>query len=649
MSGGRWVRPHKGLSAPVRVVCVAAESRAVDDCEKVRTTRMKLARLFVRSATYRRGRWCQGPAPVFDSGDKFHDWLEQYAPTKRATYVFAPVASNVLTLTGFLGRLSRLGAAWDRAGGPARPASPAAPGGPRYRVRSWVVNGVPDIVRYGVAERTIVWLSGRQYLNLPHSQLELTVGYPGPRPHAGTGVPAVATRTAAEVAGCWLQAVTRLADWWRSVKGGRWGDTVSGLALNYFRSRLADQTVLDHDDESAAELERHAIFGGRASVYYLGDVRATSVAGRTGVQSPPRSSWGVAEGPVTLVDVRSMYPFLLACKPYPVRLAGVIDRPRVRACTDMMETHGVVASVELDARYGEYPRRTDDGITYPVGRFNTVLCGPELEQACKSGEVRQVYRLAYYTMGRPFESMARSLIEMREAYKREGNPGWELFVKLLSNSFAGKLAQRRHRWERRPNVLPEQDWGEWVVAGTSHTARTVYRSIAGMVQERVEDTGKRRTMGQCFAYLTSYGRHYMRTVRGHCPPGSVVSQDTDGLWVLPAGLDALTAAGLLGADAPGTLRVVRSAERARFWGPKHYWTDAGWTLAGLTAGVEWCGGVEFVDRCHANPAHRSPQEPADWVEEYARPVALGAIDPGGSVDALGWVHPFVLVAPVASP
>lgn len=646
MSGGRWVRPHTGLTAPSRVVSVAVESRAADDREGGRSTRLILNRVFVRTACYRRGAWHNGPAPVFDNGDKFHDWLESYAQPKRATYVVAPVASNVLTLTGFLGRLSSLGATWDSAGGPAGSGPPAARRRPRYRVRSWVVSGVPDIVRYGVAGATIVWLSGRQYLNLPHSQLEATVGYPGPGPDARTGLPSVGTRTAAQVAGCWLQAVTRLADWWRAVRGGRWSDTVSGLAMNYFRSRLTERTILDHDDEAAGQLERHGIFGGRASVYYTGDVVHERGVGRVGVQGMASQGQRSVAGPVTLADVRSMYPFLLASKPYPVRLAGVIDRPRVRACTDLLERYGVIASVQLDARFPEYPYRSDDGIVYPVGRFNTVLCGPELERACKAGEVSQVYRLAYYVMGRPFDGMARSLIEMRQAYKREGNPGWELFVKLLSNSFAGKLAQRRHRWERRPGVVPEQDWGEWVVAGTTNTARTVYRSIAGMVQERVEDTGKRRTMGQCFAYLTSYGRLYMRDVRAHCPPGSVVSQDTDGLWLLPTGLDALTAAGLLRADAPGTLRVVRSEDDARFWGPKHYVAGGRWTLAGLTAGVEWCGGVEFVDRCHANPAHGSPQQAADWVEEYARPVTLGTLPVGGSVNAAGWVEPFVLIAPV---
>lgn len=642
MSKGYWVRPLTGVTAPSVVVSVAAESRPATDRECRSGTPLVLARLCVRTATHRRGKWHPGTAATFDTGSKFHDWLEQYAQPKRTTYVVAPVASNILTLTGFWSRITRAGALWQCAGGDTGTRQAASRRARPYTVRSWVTSGRPDIVRYCRDGRTITWVSGRQFFDLSNTQLATAVGYrrQGERLHDG-GVHA-STWGVHEVAALWLQAYTSLVDWWRESSGGRWADTVGGLSLSYFRSRLAPRTVLAHRHPAAGRLETAALYGGRASVWYLGRVGVPQVGRDPLVPGTLPRPGPLEEGPVTLVDVRSLYPFLLAAKPFPVRLLGHIDRPAAGAVPDLLSRYGVIASVELNARHPEYPCRRDGRVVFPVGRFSTVLCGPELERAAKSGEIKQVYQLSYYSMGRPFEAAARSLIEMRAAYRRAGNCGWELFVKLLSNSMAGKLAQRRTKWVRRPGVVAEREWGEWSTRGQGDAPAKLYRSMAGLTWEKVAAEDERRLMGQCFAYLTSYGRYYMRTIREHCPPQSIVSQDTDGLWLLPEGLARLRAVGLLSDGSPGTLRVVREEPAGQWWGPKHYWTPGGWTLAGLTAGVEWCGGVEFYDRNQSNPVHRSADRPPDTVYEYARRVVLSTVPVDGTPDQFGWLHPLVL-------
>lgn len=645
MPPGSWVKPHVGLTSPACVVSVVAETAAATDDERSRATPLKLRRLHVRTARRRRGTWHPGPAKTFETGESFHDWLESYAQTRSATYVFAPVASNALTLSGFWARVAREGVRWEGGEQPADDPQAPAPAAVPYIARTIVLRGRPDIVRYGRAGRSLVWLSGRQYFDLPDTQLAAAVGYSRSGGTSSDRLPDVSTWGPAERAGLWLQAITRLADWWRSVDGGRWADTVGGLALNFFRRRLSPRTILKHRDVSAGQLETAALWGGRASVWYVGNIHVQKAAGEAGIPVDVPRSGNVEAGPVTLVDVRSMYPFLLASKPFPVRLVGVIDRPKPAALPDLLKTHGVIASVELDARHPEYPARTGDRVVFPTGRVSTVLAGPELERAHRGGEVRQVFRLAYYEMGRPFEPMARALIEMRDAYRREGNPGWELFVKLLSNSFAGKLAQRRTRWERRPNVSPEMEWGEWSTCNHHGKTLSLYRALAGLVWEKLDCPAERRAMGQCFAYLTSYGRCYMRLVREHCPPQSVVSQDTDGLWLLPAGLSAVRAAGLLAADAPGLLRVVKSAAVGRWWSPKHYVADGLWTLAGLTAGAEWSDGTTFTDRNTSNPIHQTVHAPPDQIVEYTRQVTLTTVPVDGTVDPLGWVHPLVWLPP----
>lgn len=643
MSAGRWLRPLRGVSAPTTIVSVACEARAATDREGGRRTPLRLARVHATAARRRRGKWCPAGSGTWESGCEFHDWLEQFAQEGRNTYVFSPVASNALTLTGFWCRLTDAGASWGGPGGGGRPDPPAGRADGGYAVREVILRGRPDIVRYSRDGRTIVWLSGHQYLDLPLAELARATGYPDPLGRAADGGAADRTYPAREVARVWLHALAHLSDWWLRVKGGPWSYTVGGLALGYFRSRLAPRTVLLHRDGTAGQLETAALWGGRASVFYAGDVSSPKMGDGPHLPRPPLSPWGSVDGPATLVDVRSMYPFLLATQTYPVRLAGTIVGASVKAVSDLLDDYGVIASIQLDTPHAEYPHRRGERVTYPTGRFNTVLAGPELARAVKEGAIRQVYRLAYYTLGRPAEGMSRALIDMREEYRRSGNQGWELFVKLLSNSIAGKFAQRRSRWERRPGTAAEVEWGEWLTVNHHGKLTAVHRALAGLVWEKVQAPEQRRSMGQIFAYLTSYGREYMRSVREHCPPGSVISQDTDGLWVLPDGLAALHNAGLLRDGSPGTLRVVASAARGRWWGPKHYWTDLGWVLAGLTAGVSWCGGVDFLDRNQSNPVWSGVDHPPDEVSEYARRVALTAIPQDGTVGPLGWVQPLHLI------
>lgn len=645
MRVGRYIRPTVGISAPRCLVSAVCEARPALDRETRHATPMVLRRVHALYAHRRRGRWQKGRPLAFDSGSDFHDWLERFASERRVTYVWAPIASNALTLTGFWNRLTAAGAVWGGRAGQGD--VPRQNHGARchYTVRTCVLRGRPDIVRYCRDSRTITWVSGRQYADQSPSQLADSVGWTRPGSDLRSGGTVVSTWHPSELCGLWLQVATRLSDWWQEVAGGWWSDTIGGLAMSYFRARLTPKTILAHQNHAAGRLETAALFGGRASVWYTGDVGNPQVGGGGGVPIPLRGPGTLETGPLTLVDVRSMYPFLLAAKPYPVALVRVLDRPGKKAAAELLADYGVVASVELEARHAEYPCRHRGRIVYPTGRFATVLCGDELARAVRSGEVVQVFQLAYYRMGRPFERMAQSLIEMRDAYRRAGQPGWELFVKLLSNSFAGKLAQRRVRWERRPDVPAEVEWGEWVRCNGDGLPGKVYRALAGLVWEKCDSPEERRTMGQCFAYLTSYGRSYMRSVREHCPPQSVVSQDTDGLWLLPAGLDALRAAGLLSTDAPGALRVVRQVDGARFWGPKHYVAGGKWTLAGLTAGVDWCGGVEFVDYNQSNPVQRNANAPPDHVEEYSRRVVLSTVPVDGTADPLGWIHPLFFTPP----
>ena len=328
-------------------------------------------------------------------------------------------------------------------------------------------------------------------------------------------------------------------------------------------------------------------------------------------------------------------------------------------------SYGAIAHVQIDTPTPEYPFRrnvwrTRDSIRdrdakrragdsarertdYPAGLFWTTLAGEELERAIREKIVKQVHGVAYYEMGRPFASFASELLDRRQSARRSGDALAEGFAKLLINSFAGKFAQRMGGWAFDPETPARYDWGEWTVRDADTGTLERFRASEGNAQRYTVDDGSPRGIPQIFAFLTAYGRCVMRDFRAVCPARSVLSQDTDSIWLTGAGLEAVVAAGLVEHDTPGKLRPLGTYRHYRGWSPRHYHADGRWTLAGLAAGWLKAEGSAWTDtqRCHYAGLGQSPDGPTG-VLTVRRKVLLSqsmALEPVGPD---GWAIPIAI-------
>lgn len=440
----------------------------------------------------------------------------------------------------------------------------------------------------------------------------------------------------------WLRAMTDFADWWRSLQAGPFPRTVPSAAMQFFRSRMVLKSIVVHRDEEAYRLERRACHGGRSSLWFAGVV--IDPTGRTLLpdERPIGSCTATVDGPVYRLDVRSMYPSLLRDREYPVRLVKHSERYTVDDIQSLSKRYGVIADVQLNDITGEYPNRQGESVGYPVGVFRSVLCGPELSTALASGSVRIVYAAAVYEMGRPFATAAGELCEMRELYRRRGQKHYELLSKLLGNSLAGKLAQRPRGWKEVPGVGHHPEWDVWIDYNADTREAIHRRSIAGRVYEYRDIGVGQGCLTACFAFLTSYGRSLMRGYRELCPPRSVYAQDTDGIWVSPAGLAALHGSYVPLADAsPGHLALAERIESMYWLSPKHYCTPKGWTLAGYhSPGLPRKGMV--LDTYDVNPVRAGCTAPPTSVDHFVITKRLPDPPPAHLVGADGWIRPIEL-------
>lgn len=661
MSGTRWVKPAKGSYAPRCFVAVVVEGRPIPGTVTAAGEDVRWDHAAMAVTRYRYGRWSD--PVVFEPRDGEHliESVEAQAQSGKGTWVVAPIASYALTLSGFFTRWDRLGVQWRRRGGLAAGAATtptptehsagetphgddlrrfnSAPASPGYIVSTCITRGNPDIVRYSIGDRTLTWVSGHQYWAASEDGIAAMLR-PAGKGGAGSSAESPATtRSAAERAVLWAHAMSRLADWWRRVDGGPWSATMGGLAMSYFRHRLKPKSVLAHQEPDAREVEERALFGGQASTWCYADIGVRPTRAEDGSRQPPAGDYPRIDGDLEHWDIASMYPTILATEPFPDRLLFIRDHPSMDRLKDELRDRGVIADVTLSTDRPDYPYRDEDRVIWPVGQYRTCLVGPELRRAVDAGHVLHVHRSVSYRMGRPFAEAAGSLLKLRrEAYK-VGDKAWETLVKNLSNSFAGKLAQKRFDWVAQPNKAPMQAWGEWVQLDAKTERRHVYRAAAGLVWERSPPKHNGRPLASCFCFLTAYGRELMRQLRALIPADRVASMDTDGLWIIRPTAYLWSKVRRAAAARGYILRRTAGATAARFYGARHYWTSKGWVLAGYHEPRRIGRGLTFEDVQTHIPQASLERGPPTTVHLHRRVTQLAPIQADGRIGDDGWARP----------
>lgn len=649
---GRPTRPGSLVSLIVRTV----PSRAG---EADRRCRLRVwAGASVAACRFRRGRWTDPITRSFGQPSELWTWIHTFAQTKGVTYVISPIASDSITVAGFWERIGRIP--------PVRTVRSSAPAGRVSRprdgshagVRRMVLQGRPDIVQYSHGSKSVCWLSGRQYFDVETHELSGMLGTVA-RGEAGTSVRCLPEVLQADTdAVTWLRAMMKFSDWFYELNAGSFPKTIPNAAMQFFRANMSGRPILVNSDQETIDHERQAYFGGRATCWFWGDVVPNGPESQWPDWIRPLSDRPIRVGTVYHWDVRSTYPALLRDRYFPIRHIRTVRSASIGDCERLSKCYCCVANVLLETNVPEYPCRTEFDVIYPTGRFWTTLCGPELDAALSEGAVKQVGRFAWYVRGRPFALFAARVLGMREAAQDAKDKVWELMVKLLGNSLHGKLSQRPLGWVRCHAKDRVRQWGVDFARNADSGEVRKYRWIAGLAFERTELPGRNGTMLACSAFLTAYCRTMMRRIRESLPYRSVLSQDTDGLWVTAAAASVLRARFAERQNvAAGELEYRSQSIALRLLGPKHYHTDKGWVLAGYHRPQVSSKGV-VRDSYVINPARIGTDEAPLGVREYRRRCNLAEVDPGGYVGDDGWLIPWRLpilpgdpppVAPPAPP
>lgn len=297
---------------------------------------------------------------------------------------------------------------------------------------------------------------------------------------------------------------------------GGFAPTLAGQSMRMFRHKYMDHSILIHDDERALKLERLTYYGGRNEVMH-------------------RGKWSKQ---TFLLDINSMYPFVMKKYCYPTKLLKYTESCSVYGLIELIREYAVCATVDIDTDEPVYPVRGKAKLVFPVGQFRSHLTTPELAYALQHGHVRDVKALACYECAPIFERFVRCTYEEREAEIEAGHTTRAYNLKILMNSLYGKTGQRGFKFEGTEWIedLEARTWDE-IIRETGQVIH--HRQMGGLVQHSSLEGEAPDSFPAIAAHVTAYARMLLWDLIQRAGERQVLYVDTDSLLCTELGMRRL--------------------------------------------------------------------------------------------------------------
>jgi len=338
--------------------------------------------------------------------------------------------------------------------------------------------------------------------------------------------------------------------WWleqiRDEDLGCFKPTIASQAFAAYRHKYMTYDIYIHTCDEAIRLERSAYHGGRVECLRLGRL---------------------AGEPIYVLDVNSMYPFVMKVYDYPTKLKRYYTRGEPDLLARLMNRYLAIAHVQVETDEPVYCVSRNDELIFPVGKFWAYLCTPELKYALSRGHIRAVREYALYQRAPIFLNWVEDLYALRLEAKQEGNLRKELLYKLLLNSLYGKFGQKIDVWKQIGLCKPNEV-GVVRVINPKTGQRKLMRMREGVVEVHDGEVEGYESMVAIPAHVTAYARMYLWHLMTQAGLEHVYYVDTDCLWVDTVGYERLMH--LVHPVLLGGLKLEQIADSAMIYGPKDY-------------------------------------------------------------------------------
>lgn len=304
-------------------------------------------------------------------------------------------------------------------------------------------------------------------------------------------------------------AMLELMAWWDEAGLGNWTVTGTGCGWNALRHRLPKRTVLVRRGDGGEMFERSTIYGGRRDACRWGEV---------------------AGGPFATVDFEDCYPTVAATLRLPAKRMGAFDRLDDWSKLDVDGALQYAAKAVVTTTTPRYPLRYGKAVWYPVGTFETNLAGPELAEAARRGDLKEVGPgFAYWCDGHLVD-WARWVLALQHGYVAGAPAVATLPAKRWGRSVVGRFAQRVSETVEEGPAL---NLGWAAVPGVDMATGATYHEVdmAGTRYRVTRDIDADDVFPAVLAWVESYTRVRLNAMLDALGEGAWVSCNTDGAVV----------------------------------------------------------------------------------------------------------------------
>lgn len=300
-----------------------------------------------------------------------------------------------------------------------------------------------------------------------------------------------------------------------------------------------------HNNEQAINLERESYKGGRTECFYIGDLKNENYY---------------------TVDVNSLYPYVMSNNKYPCKYVKILQGFDRKALYDVIREKAAIAKVLINTNEPVYAVKQDRTI-FPIGRFWTTLCTPELKYAIEHNHIETVSTTVIYEQAELFRSYVEKLYGLRQEFRSAGVVEYDELCKKMLNSLYGKFGQKGEEWVKIGDCPDEPDRVEQIFY-PSKNRRGMLRYLLGEIFEL-------KGFGECFdsfpaiaAHVTAYGRMYLYNLMKIAGKGNYFYCDTDSLIINEGGLCRLNE--LITPTGLGGLKIEERYQHLTIRGLKDY-------------------------------------------------------------------------------
>lgn len=294
--------------------------------------------------------------------------------------------------------------------------------------------------------------------------------------------------------------------------------TIGSTAMAAYLFRHYRKKIYIHNNAEAIDLERAAYKGGRTECFFIGSLN---------------------HGPYYVLDVNSLYPFVMRAFTYPVKYLHIVHDIDLLTLANFVRDYAVIARVILSTETAAYAVRQERTI-FPIGRFEATLSTPELIMALAAGDIESVRSAVVYERANIFRSFVDHFYKLRREFADTGNKLFEHFTKILLNSLYGKFGQKGEQWTKIGDCPGEPDRIEDVIDAVTHRRRRL-RYLFDEVFEMSGYTETRHSFPAISAHVTAYARLYLWRLLQVAGQRNCYYVDTDSLFVNRTGFDNLSA------------------------------------------------------------------------------------------------------------